>query len=124
MPAIKVLNLKKTFHDLIAVDQVSFDIQYGKITALLGSNGAGKSTALNMIAGVMDPTTGSIEISGLNYKDHYKEIKRKLGYLTADMSLYGSLSVHEMLKLLGELKGYSSSKAKKRIDELTERFGH
>lgn len=122
MTAIKVQNLKKLFSDHIAVNDVSFEVPYGKITALLGANGAGKSTSLNMIAGIMLPSSGKIEIGGLNYENHYKEIKKKLGYLTSDMALYESFSVFESLKFLGELKGYTPSKILDRANQLCEVF--
>lgn len=120
MPAIKVSNLHKTFIDYRAVEDVSFEVPFGKITALLGSNGAGKSTILNMIAGIMIPTSGDIKISGLNFGNHYKEIKNKVGYLTSDMCLYNSLTVEENLKLFGDLKGFSKNRINHRIKELIE----
>lgn len=122
MIAIKAQNLKKQFADHVAVNDISFEVPYGKITALLGANGAGKSTSLNMIAGIMLPSSGKIEIAGLNYDNHYKTIKNKLGYLTCDMSLYETFSVFESLKFLGELKGYSQTKILDRINELCEVF--
>lgn len=123
MAAIVVKNLHKKFLNTIAVDDISFEIPYGEITALLGSNGAGKSTTLNMIAGILIPTSGSIEFSGLNYEDNYKEVKSKIGYLTCDMALYESFSIKETLNIIGELKGYDRHKINKRIAHLTEVFG-
>jgi sodium transport system ATP-binding protein len=122
MTAIKVTNLYKKFQNTVAVNDISFEIPYGEITALLGSNGAGKSTTLNMIAGILIPTSGKIEFSGLEYEKHYKEVKSKIGYLTCDMALYETFSVYETLKIIGELKGYDSKKVKSRIEELTETF--
>ena len=122
MSAIKITNLYKRFQDNIAVNDISFEIPFGKITALLGSNGAGKSTTLNMIAGIMLPTKGQIEYSGKNFKEHYKEIKANLGYLTCDMALYETFSVYESLKLLADLKGFSKARMKKRVEELVELF--
>jgi sodium transport system ATP-binding protein len=122
MSAIKITQLHKRFQEMVAVDDVSFEIPFGEVTALLGSNGAGKSTTLNMIAGILLPTSGKIEFSGKNFKEHYKEIKADLGYLTCDMSLYESFSVHESLKLLADLKGFSKGKTTNRIEELVEQF--
>lgn len=122
MSAIKVKNLYKKFQDNVAVNDISFEIPYGEITALLGSNGAGKSTTLNMIAGILIPTSGLIEFSGKNYENHYKEVKSKIGYLTCDMALYETFSVYETLKILGEMKGYSRKKINDRIEQLTETF--
>lgn len=122
MSAIIIKKLHKRFQDNVAVDDISFDIPYGKITALLGSNGAGKSTTLNMIAGILIPTSGTIEFGGKNFNDHYKEIKSNLGYLTCDMALYESFSVLETLQLLGELKGFTRKRTMDRIEELVDRF--
>lgn len=122
MVAVKIRNLSKTFHDFQAVSDVSFDIPYGQITAFLGSNGAGKSTTLNMIAGILYPTAGTIEFGSQNYKEHYKDVKEKIGYLTNEMALYETFSIYENLHFLGELKGYSRDKIKKRIEELTDTF--
>jgi sodium transport system ATP-binding protein len=122
MTAISIKNLHKQFQETTAVKDISFEIPYGEITALLGSNGAGKSTTLNMIAGILLPTSGTIEFEGKNFKDHYKEIKSELGYLTCDMALYETFSVLETLELLGELKGFNKKKVKNRIEELVEQF--
>ncbi len=122
MDAINVKNLSKSFKDIIAVDDISFNIPYGQITALLGSNGAGKSTTLNMLAGLLAPTQGTIDYSGRNFTKHYKEIKSTLGYLTCDMALYDTFSIHESLKFLGSLKGFSNIQINDRIDELASQF--
>jgi sodium transport system ATP-binding protein len=122
MSAIKITNLTKRFKDKTAVNDISFEIPYGEITALLGSNGAGKSTTLNMIAGILTPTTGLIEFEGKSFEANYKEIKANLGYLTADMALYETFTVLETLKLLGELKGFSQKQIKNRIEELVAAF--
>jgi sodium transport system ATP-binding protein len=122
MVAIKVKNLSKVFQDTLAVDKISFEIPFGEITALIGSNGAGKSTTLNMIAGILLPTSGEIEFNNKNYDQNYKEVKANLGYLTCDMALYETFSVHETLSFLGELKSFSQSKIKERIEELVEQF--
>lgn len=122
MSAIKLINVSKHFKDKIAVDNISFKVPYGKVTALLGSNGAGKSTTLNMISGLLDPTSGSIEICGLSYQSHYKQIKSKLGYLTAEMSLYEALSPRDNLELLANFKNMTSNEYQQRLQELVLRF--
>lgn len=120
--AIEVINLSKTFLGVKAIDNISFEIPYGKIIALLGSNGAGKSTTLNIVTGIMNPTAGKVLIDGLDYEKSYKQIKRKMGFLTCDMALYESLSVLECLELFGGLKGLSNSVIKSRIEELDQQF--
>ncbi len=122
MHAISVKNLKKVFQDFTAVREISFDIPYGQVTALLGSNGAGKSTTLNMLAGIMLPTSGEIIIDGHTFEKDYKKIKSKLGYLTAEMSLYPTFSLRESFAFLGELKGLDFCAINNRIIELCDVF--
>lgn len=120
--AIEITKLIKRFRDKTAVDEISFEIPYGEVTALLGSNGAGKSTTLNMMAGILTPTSGEIKFGDRTFHTHYKEIKSELGYLTCDMALYESFSILETLKILGDLKGYNKLKTKQRIEELVDQF--
>ncbi len=120
--AIKINNLTKTYQEIPAVKNLSFEIKFGAITALLGSNGAGKSTTLDMMAGILKPTSGTIEINGLHYQDHEREIKKNLAYLTSHMNLYDKLTVEESLKFLGGLKGLTNKDLKVRIEELSALF--
>ena len=122
MSAIKVRSLSKVFKEKTAVNQLSFDIPYGEVTALLGSNGAGKSTKLNMIAGFLSPTSGEIDFEGRTYDKNDREIKLDLGYLTCDMALYDQFTIRENLEFLGELKGFDKKRNNQRIDELVEHF--
>jgi sodium transport system ATP-binding protein len=75
-----------------------------------------------MIAGILIPTSGIIEFEGRTFDTHYKEIKSQLGYLTCDMALYGTFSLLETLKVLGELKGFSKKQINNRIEELVAQF--
>jgi sodium transport system ATP-binding protein len=120
--AIEVESIIKIFLGKKAVDNISFSIPFGKITALLGSNGAGKSTTLNIVTGIMNPTSGNVVIDGMTYEKNYKDIKQKMGFLTCDMALYETLSVYECLKLFGGLKGMSRVKINDRIEELSTQF--
>ncbi len=120
MSAISVKNLTKKYKDIIAVNDISFEIPHGEITALLGANGAGKSTTLNIIAGILDPTEGEVTFSDMSYKKNYKEIKSKIGYLTSDMSFYKDFSIYENLMILSNLRGFNKQNAKRKIDELSQ----
>lgn len=122
MSAIKVKNLFKEYQEKVAVNDISFDVPYGQVTALLGSNGAGKSTTLNIIAGILIPTSGSVEFDGRTFEKNYKEIKADMGYLTCEMALYNSFTVQETLQILGELKGFNPKKIRNRIEELVAEF--
>jgi ABC-type multidrug transport system ATPase subunit len=100
-----------------AVDGLSFHIQRGEIYGLLGPNGAGKTTTLRMLAGLMEPTSGSIRIDGLSGEDPLI-LKERVGFLTASTGLYARLSGRETLHYFGELRGLSRAAILKQIEEL------
>lgn len=89
--------------DVIAVDNLSLSIRPGEIFSLVGPDGAGKTTTIRMMCGVLPPTSGSIAIMGLDQKTHHNEIKRKIGYLSQRFSLYGDLTVDENIDFFAEI---------------------
>lgn len=128
---ITVKNVSKKFvkkvnkHDSVsfyADKDVSFDLDKGNILGLLGPNGAGKTTMLRMIAGIMEPTKGSVLIDGLNYKDNGTEIKKRIAYLSGNTKLYKDISCVELLKMCGEYYGVENNLLDKRIKDIVERF--
>ena len=86
-----------------AVDGVSFQTEPGQVLGILGANGAGKTTLLRMLAGIMEQTSGSVEVDGQNYKQNAIEIKRKLGFLSGNTKLYNRLTPHELIQMCGKL---------------------
>lgn len=123
MSALELKDITKSFLNTEAVKDISFTINYGEVLALLGSNGAGKTTTLNMIAGFLLPSSGDILIDGkLNHRQHNREIKNKIGYLTNNMRLYEKFSIRECLEFLGKLRGIDKSVVKNRIEELEALF--
>ena len=126
---IKANDLKKQFikqknkrekEVFYADNGISFEANDGEIIGILGPNGAGKTTLLRMIAGILEPTEGTIEFDGLNYKNNEIEIKENIAYLSGNTKLYDTLSTHELLKMCAEIYGIDDKKAEERIKEITD----
>ena len=90
---IRVKSLTRTYGDLTAVDQVSFEIGRGEIVGLLGHNGAGKTTIMKMLTGYLEPTNGSIEIDGLDISSEREAVQQRIGYLPENDPLYYEMTV-------------------------------
>ena len=119
MSFIEVKNIRKTFDENVAVDDISFKVESGQIFGYLGPNGAGKTTSIRMIMNITMPDSGSINFDGNAMSE---PLKQKIGYLPEERGLYPKMKVQPMLQFLGELKGMSRSKAQKAIDHWFERF--
>ncbi len=116
---IKVQNLKKSFGDVQAVKDVSFDAADGQITGLLGPNGAGKTTTLRMLYSLLPPDNGTISIDGMDPQIEPLRVKRQLGVVPDARGLYTRLTARENIEYFGQLHGIESAVLKQRIDELT-----
>ena len=122
-PTPKVLSLaglRKTYGQTIAVDGVSFDVGRNQIVGLLGPNGAGKSTIINMILGVLEPTTGTVHIEGLDITSHRREALEHTNFAAVYTPLPGNLTVYQNLRCFGLL--YGVSHLSKRIAEMLAQF--
>jgi ABC-2 type transport system ATP-binding protein len=102
---IQVEDLIRTYGDLTAVDKVSFEIGQGEIVGLLGHNGAGKTTIMKILTGYLEPTSGSIEIDGLDIATHRGAIQQRIGYLPENDPLYPEMTVIEYLDYAVGLHG-------------------
>lgn len=125
---IQIVELTKRFpqpegDEKTAVDRVSFEVRAGEIYGLLGPNGAGKTTTLRMVSGLLRPTSGQVFIEGANVTEHPNEVKRKIGYLTANTGLYQRLSPREILEYFATLYDIPPDKARRRIEELSGWLG-
>src|SRR5579859_1439696 len=100
---IRVRNLVKTFGSFTAVNDVSFDVEEGEIFAFLGPNGAGKTTTIKMLTTLLKPTSGSIEIDGLDPQHQQHEVRRRFGIVFQDPSLEWELTAEENMELHGVL---------------------
>ena len=119
-PVVKVNELTKVFKSLKAVDRVSFHIFPGEILGLLGPNGAGKTTIIHMLLGLTTPTSGSIQVFGLDLRKHRKEIVQDVNFSSSYVSMPNSLTVKESLKVFARL--YKTEKREKKIQELLAAF--
>jgi ABC-2 type transport system ATP-binding protein len=119
MGVIEVSNIFKSFGETKAVNDVSFEVQKGRIFGLLGPNGAGKTTTIRMINYILTPDSGVINING---KIASPETQKMIGYMPEERGLYKKMKVFDQLMYLTQLKGMKSSEAKKAINYWLERF--
>ena len=115
-------HLVKRYPAKTAVDDVSFTIQPGEILGYLGPNGSGKSTTINMVVGLLEPTTGSLTLFGDNLGTHPEAYKRRIGYVPEEPHLYTHLTAQEYLSLVGRLRGLRPDTLDRRIDDLLQHF--
>ena len=123
MMTIEAENLTKRFGDFIAVDSISFGVERGEIFGFLGANGAGKSTAMRMLCGLLTPTSGRAKVAGFDVYTQSERIKRNIGYMSQKFSLYGDLTVGENIKFWGGLYGLSYSEIRARKSEIMDVLG-
>ena len=120
---IEARNLTKTFKDkkrgvITAVSDVSFTCRPGQIYGLLGANGAGKTTALRMLATLLQPTTGTAVVAGFDTVTASEQVRANVGFLAASTALYGRLTAREMITYFGELNGMEAAAIKVRLKQL------
>jgi ABC-2 type transport system ATP-binding protein len=102
---INVKNLEKRFGDFIAVNQISFEVKKGEIFGFLGANGAGKTTAMRMLCGLLKPTGGEANVAGFSVASDSESIKKNIGYMSQKFALYNDLTVYENLRLYAGIYG-------------------
>lgn len=117
---LEVKNLRKSFGDFVAIDDISFSLEEGQILGFLGPNGAGKSTTIFCILGLIEPDSGSVSIFGKDIAKHRSEILIKTNYASAEFNLPWNLTIWENLLVYAKL--YEVSEPKKRIAELLDLF--
>jgi ABC-2 type transport system ATP-binding protein len=122
-PAKNVLyvsEISKTYGSTVAVDKISFAVGRNEIVGLLGPNGAGKTTTINMILGVLEPTAGSIQIEGIDLKEHRSRALECTNFAAVYAPVPGNLTVYQSLRIFGMIYGVPA--LQRRIDELLEQF--
>jgi ABC-2 type transport system ATP-binding protein len=119
---IQVRNLVKSFDSLTAVDDISFDVAEGEIFAFLGPNGAGKTTTIKMLTTLLRPTSGAIELDGLDPQLHQNEARKRFGIVFQDPSLDGDLTAQENMDLHGVLYHVPRKVRLQRTEELLKLF--
>jgi ABC-2 type transport system ATP-binding protein len=119
---ITAKDLTKTFGDFTAVDAISFEVGKGEIFGFLGANGAGKTTAMRMLCGLILPTSGKATVAGFDVFKQSESIKQNIGYMSQKFSLYEDLTVKENMRLFGGIYGMSTKAIKEKtaliLDEL------
>ena len=113
-------NKKKT--EFYADDGISFTAKDGTIIGILGPNGAGKTTLLRMIAGILEPTSGTISFDKLNYQNNELEIKKNIAYLSGNTKIYNTLSCYELLKMCCDIYKVDKNIVEERINEIATRL--
>ncbi|NPV06958.1 MAG: ABC transporter ATP-binding protein [Anaerolineae bacterium] len=119
-PALRTEGLTRRFGSLVAVDRLDLEVPRGVIFGFLGPNGAGKSTTINMLVGLLPPSSGSAEVAGFSVREHPLEVKRRIGVVTEGMSLYERLTAVEHIELVGRLHGLTQAELDRRVPSLLE----
>lgn len=120
---VKVENLSHRYASQWAVRDINFEIGHPGVVGLLGSNGAGKSTTMNIICGVLKQSKGEVFINGINLKDNPVEAKRNIGFMPQKLPLYLDFTVEEYLTYCAELRMVEKTRIKKAVNEALERCG-
>jgi ABC-2 type transport system ATP-binding protein len=123
LPAIEVLDLKKSFGENHAVQGVSFEVTQGEIFSLLGPNGAGKTTTISMLSCLLRPNDGDARIMGHSIRSDAMGVKSVLGVVPQDIALYEDLTARENLTFWGKMYGLRGSKLKLRVNEVLDIIG-
>ena len=112
--AISVKDLTRRFGSFVAVDHLSFDVRQGEIFGFLGSNGAGKSTTIRMLCGLLMPTSGTAVVGGVDVSRDPEGVKRRIGYMSQRFSLYEQLTVDQNIRFFGGIYGLDDARLSRR----------
>jgi ABC-2 type transport system ATP-binding protein len=121
--AIVAHDLTRRFGDFTAVDHITFDVKVGEVFGFLGANGAGKTTAIRMLTGLLAPTSGDARVAGLDLKTETEKIRHRIGYMSQKFSLYEDLTVRENIALYGGIYGLSDRRIAERSSVMLETLG-
>jgi ABC-2 type transport system ATP-binding protein len=119
---IQTQDLVKRFGEKVAVDQVTFQVHAGEVFGFLGPNGAGKTTTIKMIVGLLQPTSGSVEVAGFDMQNQPLQAKSVCGYIPDTPNLYPKLSARELLRFVGDLYEINHQQVDRRSQELLKLF--
>lgn len=120
---IQLVDVTKRYDDTIVVDYLNLQIDSGEIVGIIGHNGAGKSTTLKMIAGLVEPTSGHVRVMGHDMQKESIKVKQRIGYLPEESSLYEAMTAQQYLLFFSELYQMPRRKALQRIDQLLDALG-
>ncbi len=114
MNSIEVKDLTKRFGKFTSVDSISFEVKQGEIFGFLGANGAGKSTTIKMLCGILEPSGGDAFVGGFSIKKDSDNVKKNIGYMSQKFSLYSDLTVEENINFFGSIYGLKGEKLEER----------
>lgn len=120
---IETDKLTRRFGNFTAVDAITFEVTEGEIFGFLGANGAGKTTAMRMLTGLLSPTDGAAMVAGYDVFKQAEKIKQNIGYMSQKFSLYNDLTIRENIRLYGGIYGLSNGDLKAKSDNLIHRLG-
>jgi ABC-2 type transport system ATP-binding protein len=115
---IEVRHLTKRYRDLLAIDDVSFDVAKGEILGFLGRNGAGKTTTMRILTGFLPASSGTAKVAGYDVFEQPLEVKRRIGYLPENPPLYLDMTVYGYLKFVAEIKGVPRQRLKSEMERV------
>ena len=121
--AIQAEELTRAFGAFTAVDRITFEVRAGEIFGFLGANGAGKTTAMRMLTGLLAPSGGRASVAGHDVYTQSEAIKRNIGYMSQKFSLYEDMTVRENIRLYGGIYGLSDKEVRSRTEEMLARLG-
>ena len=121
--AVKTELLTKKFGKFTAVDQVSIEVEKGEIFGFLGANGAGKTTMIRMLCGLVKPSGGTASVAGFDVYKQSEQIKKNIGYMSQKFSLYDDLTISENVEFYGGIYGLSKDLINLRREKLLEQVG-
>jgi ABC-2 type transport system ATP-binding protein len=116
--AIKIISATKTFGEITAVSDLSLEVQRGEMFALVGPDGAGKTTTIRMLCGITPAASGELSVLGFDVKKEIAEVRKRIGYLSQRFSLYGDLTVDENIEFFAEIHGVFNYKSRR--DEMLD----
>jgi ABC-2 type transport system ATP-binding protein len=120
MDAIRITNLVKRYGTVTAVENLSLAVRQGRIFGFLGPNGSGKSTTIGCLTGLLDPTSGSVEILGEHFDSENAAIKKRIGVMPETLGLFDPLYAHEFLAFVARMFGLDEVTTRKRVTELLD----
>lgn len=120
--AIRVRGLTKCFGDLRAVDDLDLTVDRRQVYGFLGPNGSGKSTSIRMLCGLLTPSAGDIEVLGLRIPEQAELLRRRIGYMTQQFSLFTDLTVRENLEFLAAIHGLEHQESHQRVEQLLHEY--
>jgi len=121
--AIEVRDLTRRFGGFTAVDSISVDVAVGEVFGFLGANGAGKTTAIKVLIGLLEPTSGSARVAGFDVLTQSEEVRKRIGYMSQRFSLYDDLTPRENITLYGGIYGLSDTEIRARGDAMLSDLG-